>query len=71
MAKTGLDGLSINPSILQHFIIKEMLNLSTASEGPTGPVLKVAMAACNAGCVSILPVNIIQMKNFNMLHNIT
>ena len=57
MANAGRDGFSINPSILQHLIISEMLNLSMASEGATGPVLKVAMAACNAGCVSILSVN--------------
>ena len=58
IAKAGLEGLSISPSMLHDFKIREMLNLSMASEGPTGPVLRVAITECRAGCVSIFSAKI-------------
>ena len=60
IAKAGLEGLSISPSMLHDLKIKEMLNLSMASEGPTGPVLRVAMTECKAGWLSIFSAKIKQ-----------
>ncbi len=50
--KAGLEGLRINPSALQDFIIRVVLILSIASPGATGPVLSVAIRECSSQCGS-------------------
>ena len=54
MAKAGFEGFNNRPSMLQDLMTRVALILSTASPGPTGPVLSVDINECNSVCGSLV-----------------
>lgn len=49
MALAGKLGFNIKPSALQLLMISETFDNPILSDGPTGPVLRVATTDCRAG----------------------